>query len=62
MATLTAAVEGSEAMWAELGEELRQAPNDFVCRDFVDLTMEELDRCIGAAGWPRYGASSERRR
>jgi hypothetical protein len=59
MSTPTVAVESSqETMWAELGEELRSAEDDFVRGDFVGLTGEELDRCIAAAEWPWAPASS----
>jgi hypothetical protein len=43
---------------AELEEELRQAEEDFARGDFVELTVEELDRCIAAGEWPWQRASS----
>jgi hypothetical protein len=59
MATPTAAVETPQAMLqAELEEELRQAEEDFARGDFVELTVEELDRCIAAGKWPWQRASS----
>jgi len=37
---------------AEFEEELRQAERDFANGDFIELTIEELDRCIAAGRWP----------
>jgi hypothetical protein len=60
MSTPTAAVTSSHAsLQAGLEEELRQAEEDFVRGDFVDITIEELDRCIAAGEWPWQHASSE---
>ncbi|MBN1606606.1 MAG: hypothetical protein JW940_08220 [Polyangiaceae bacterium] len=60
MATPDAAAKKLETtMQAELEEELRQAERDFVRGDFVDVTVEELDRCIAAGAWPWSDASSE---
>ena len=60
MATPTAAVKSSQAtLQAELEEELRQAEQDFAGGDFVELTIEELDRCIATGEWPWQRASSE---
>ena len=60
MATPTAAVKSSESsLQAELEEELRQAEEDFARGNFVDLTIDELDRCIAAGEWPWQHASSE---
>lgn len=36
----------------ELEGELRQAEADFARGDFVELTIDELDRCIAAGEWP----------
>ena len=54
MTTPNAAAKGFEARscQAELEEELRQAEADFARGDFVELTLEELDRCIAAGEWP----------
>jgi hypothetical protein len=59
MATPTTAMKSSDATsQAELEEELRQAENDFANGDFIDVTIEELDRCIAAGEWPWQRASS----
>jgi hypothetical protein len=36
----------------DLEEELRLAEKDFQRGDFIELTVEELDRCIAAGEWP----------
>jgi hypothetical protein len=60
MATPTTAVKGPEAaMQAELEEELRQAERDFARGDFIEVTVEQLDRCIAAGKWPWPEESSE---
>ncbi len=41
------AAQASNAQ-AELEEELRQAERDFANGDFIELTIEQLDRCIAA--------------
>ena len=40
-----------------LPDELRQAEADLERGTFVDLTMEEIDRCLAVAGWPRQDES-----
>lgn len=53
MATATAATKGFEAAaQATLAEELRHAEEDFANGDFIEVTIEELDRCILAGEWP----------
>jgi len=54
MTTPNAAANGFETMTgqAELEEELRQADADFARGDFIDITLDELDRCIAAGEWP----------
>ncbi len=54
MTTPNAAAEGFEAMTGqgELEGELRQAEADFARGDFIDVTLDELDRCIAAGEWP----------
>jgi len=53
MATAAAATKAFEAAaQATLAEELRQAEEDFANGDFIDITIEELDRCILAGEWP----------
>jgi hypothetical protein len=53
MATSTAATKSFEAAsQAALAEELRQAEEDFANGDFIEVTIEELDRCIVAGEWP----------
>jgi len=60
MATTTAAEKSSQvSTQAELDEELRQAESDFAHGDFVELTVEELDRRGAAGEWPWQHASSE---
>jgi hypothetical protein len=44
---------------AELEAELRCAEQDFARGDFIELTVEELDRCIEAGQWPWASESSE---
>jgi len=54
MATSTTAVRSSEAaQQAELEAELRQAEADFVNGDYIELTAEQLERCIrtGESPW-----------
>jgi hypothetical protein len=38
----------------DLAEELRQADEDFERGDYIELTVEQLDRCIatGESPWP----------
>jgi hypothetical protein len=58
MSTLKAAVPSAQATsQAELEEELRQANEDFANGDFVELTIEDLDRCTAEEQWP-WRASS----
>jgi hypothetical protein len=52
------AAQASNAQ-AELEEELRQAERDFANGDFIELTIEELDRCIAAGKWPWPDESSK---
>jgi hypothetical protein len=60
MATLTGAMKTSDALvQAELERELRQAEEDFANGDFVDVTIEELDRCIATGKWPWQHEPSE---
>jgi hypothetical protein len=44
---------------ADLADELRQAEADFARGDFVEVTIEQLDRCVAAGEWPWPDASSE---
>jgi hypothetical protein len=61
MTTPNTVTKGSKAtaLQAEIQEELRQAEADFARGDFVELTIEELDRCIAAGEWPWQDESSE---
>ncbi len=53
MASPTTAVASSTAaMQADLEDDLRRAEGDFARGDFVDVTIEELDRCVAAGEWP----------
>lgn len=58
MATPHAAQSLEMTMQAELEAELRSAEQDFAQGDFVELTVQELDRCVGAGEWPWPTASS----
>jgi hypothetical protein len=60
MTTPNAAAKGTQAttQQAQLEEELRQAEADFAHGDFVELTLEEIDRCIAAGEWPWPDESS----
>jgi hypothetical protein len=58
MAT-TAAMTDSQGSQAELEDEVRQADEDFASGDFIDVTIEELDRCTAAGEWPWRRASCE---
>jgi len=60
MGTPTAEVRGSDTTApTELDQELRRAEEDFANGDFIDVTIEELDRCIAAGKWPWQHESSE---
>ena len=60
MATPNAVATSTEVtMQTELEEELRQAERDFARGDFIELTIEQLDRCIAAGEWPWPNESSE---
>lgn len=37
---------------ADLEDELRRAEEDFARGDFIELTVEDLDRSIAAGEWP----------
>lgn len=43
---------------AELEAELRSAEQDFAQGNFIELTVQELDRCVGANEWPWPSAAS----
>ena len=58
MAAPTAAAKPQTTSQAELEEELRQAEDDLARGDYIELTVEELDRCIAAGEWPWQRASS----
>ncbi len=60
MSTPNTAANGFEARTGqeELTEELRQAEADFARGDFVDITLDEIDRCIAAGDWPWPDESS----
>jgi hypothetical protein len=60
MAIPNAAAKSPElTMQAELEDELRRAEQDFAEGDFIELTVEDLDRCIAAGEWPWPNESSE---
>ncbi len=60
MAIPNAAAKGLElTTQAELGDELLRAEQDFAQGDFIELTVEDLDRCIAAGEWPWPTESSE---
>ena len=52
MATSTAANLAHAALQVELEEELRQAEEDLESGAFIDVTIDELDRCVAAGEWP----------
>jgi hypothetical protein len=53
MTTPNAAEKNREALdRTDLEEELRLAEQDFQRGDFIELTVEELDRCIATGKWP----------
>ncbi|HEY6460342.1 MAG TPA: hypothetical protein VIY73_09330 [Polyangiaceae bacterium] len=55
MATPTTVAKSSGGtQQAELEAELRQAETDFANGDYIELTPEQLDRCIrtGESPWP----------
>jgi hypothetical protein len=53
MATPTTAVKSPEsAIQADLEEELRRAEEDFANGEFIEVTIEQLDRCVAAGKWP----------
>jgi hypothetical protein len=58
MTTPNAATTGPTAQQTELEEELRRAKADFAHGDFLELTLEEIDRCIEAADWAWPDGSS----
>ena len=60
MATPNTLAHNSEAIvQAGLEDELRLAEEDFERGDFIELTIEQLDRCIAAGLWPWQNESSE---
>ncbi len=44
---------------SDLQAELLEAERDFARGDFIELTIEQLDRCIAAGEWPWPDDSSE---
>ena len=60
MATPDAAENNVDrAVQADLEHELRQAEDDFARGDFIELTIEDLDRAIAAGVWPWPDESSK---
>ncbi len=59
MPTPNAAKSLTAPAQAELQEELREAEEDFARGDFIELTIDELDRCVAAGEWPWPDESSE---
>jgi len=60
MATPNAAEDSIDrVMQAELENELGQAEDEFARGDFIELTIEELDRAIAAGVWPWPDGSSK---
>lgn len=58
MAIPIAAANGLE-LTPQLEDELRRAEQDFAQGDFIELTVEDLDRCIAAGEWPWPTESAE---
>ena len=54
----TLATSSNTSMQAELEEELQQAAEDFARGNFIDITIDQLDRCIAAGEWPWPDESS----
>ena len=48
MPTPMAVSKSSQAMQSDFEDELRRAREDFASGDFIDLTIEEIDRCLDA--------------
>lgn len=59
MASPNPAESTNRASQAELEDELRQAQEEFARGDFIELTIEELDRAIAAGVWPWPDGSSK---
>ena len=59
MATPNAAKSLEMTQQVELEEELRTAEQDFARGEFVEFSVQELDRCIEAGEWPWASESSE---
>jgi hypothetical protein len=60
MATPIATTEGLEVtLQGDLESELCRAEQDFEQGAFIELTVEELDRCIAVGEWPWASGSSE---
>ncbi|NUO53057.1 MAG: hypothetical protein HOV80_29775 [Polyangiaceae bacterium] len=60
MATRTAAAEVVQAsQQAELEEEIRQAEAEFARGEFIDVTVDDLDRALVEGKWPWPRVSSE---
>jgi hypothetical protein len=53
-----AAAEGLSTQ-ADLDDELRSAERDFELGDFIEVTVEQLDRCVAAGEWPWPSGASE---
>lgn len=62
MATPNAAAKGLErADQTDLEDELRRAEEDFARGDFIDVDVDELDRCVAAGEWPWPNESTPKR-
>lgn len=60
MGTPNAAAKGNSPMrQADLQAELLRAEQDFARGDFIELSVDELDRSIAAGEWPWPTESSE---
>lgn len=46
-------------MQTTVEEELCQAEDDFARGDCIELTVDELDRCVASGRWPWQRASCE---
>jgi hypothetical protein len=55
----TAAKALESTTQADLNDELSRAERDFAQGDFIELTVEDLDRSIAAGEWPWPNESSE---
>ena len=59
MSIPNAAAKGLQLTSASLEDELRRAEQELKRGEFIELTVEDLDRSIAAGEWPWATESSE---